>query len=163
MRRTILALTFAVPAVLASAIVGTAQAPASGGHLLATPSQITWEPGPPALPAGMQAVILEGDLSKPGAFTVRAKMPDGYVVPPHFHPGDEHVTVLQGTLFMGMGEKLDKTGGHELPAGSFAMMPKGTKHFVWTKGETIIQIHGIGPWDITYVNPKDDPRKKTSN
>jgi hypothetical protein len=63
---------------------------------------------------------------------------------------------------MGMGEKFDQAAGRELAVGSFAMMPKGNRHFAWTKGETIVQLHGIGPWGVTYVNPSDDPRKKPS-
>ena len=106
--------------------------------------------------------MLEGDPAKAGPFTLRLKMPDGYKFPPHYHPADEHVTVLQGTLVMGMGETFDHGAGRELAVGSFAMMPTGIRHFAWTKGETIVQLHGIGPWGLTYVNAADDPRKKPS-
>lgn len=87
-------------------------------------------------------------------------MPDGYRIPPHWHPADEHVTVVQGAFVMGVGEKFEQTGGHELPAGAFALIPSGTRHFAWTKGETVVQLHGTGPWGINYVNATDDPRKK---
>jgi hypothetical protein len=60
---------------------------------------------------------------------------------------------------MGLGDTLDRSKGHELPGGAFGMMPTGTRHFAWTKGETIVQLHGTGPWGITYVNASDDPRK----
>jgi quercetin dioxygenase-like cupin family protein len=104
---------------------------------------------------------LVGDPSKPGVpYVLRAKLPDGYKVPPHWHPGDENVTVLKGTFLIGKGEKLDPSTMEELPAGSFVQMPKTMRHFAMAKGETIIQVHGIGPFDVTYVNPEDDPRKK---
>ena len=70
----------------------------------------------------------------------------------------ENVTVLAGTLNMGMGDAFDASATKALPAGSFLVMPKGTRHFAFTTGETILQVHSIGPWGITYVNPADDPR-----
>ena len=73
--------------------------------------------------------------------------------------GGEHVTVISGTFNLGMGEKVDKSGGRALSAGAFAFMPPGMRHFAWTTGETVIQLHGTGPWKINYVNPADDPRK----
>jgi quercetin dioxygenase-like cupin family protein len=94
------------------------------------------------------------------AYVLRAKLPDGYKVPPHWHPSDENVTVLKGTLLVGKGEKLDPATMEELPAGSFMRMPKTMRHYAMAKGETIIQVHGIGPFDVNYVNPADDPRKK---
>jgi quercetin dioxygenase-like cupin family protein len=123
-------------------------------------SQIKWQHGPAALPAGAKLAVLEGDPAKDGAFTMRLLMPDGYKIPPHTHPKVEHVTVISGTFNLGMGEKFDQSGGHEMPAGTFGFWPAGMKHFAWVKGETIIQLHGIGPWTITYVNPTDDPRRK---
>ena len=86
-------------------------------------------------------------------------MPDGYKIPPHFHPADEHVVVLQGTFNMGMGDSLDQSAGKALGPGGFAIMPKGQHHYGWAKGETIVQVYAIGPWGLTYVNPSDDPRK----
>jgi hypothetical protein len=70
------------------------------------------------------------------------------------------VTVIKGTLMIGKGEKFSADETQALPAGSFMSMPKGMRHFAWAKGETTIQVHGIGPFDINYVNPADDPRKK---
>jgi hypothetical protein len=91
---------------------------------------------------------------------MRAKFPGGYKIPPHWHPVDEHVTVLEGTLHMGMGDKFDATGGKAMRAGSFGHIQKDLRHFAWTTGDTVIQLHGTGPWGINYVNPKDDPRKQ---
>ena len=86
--------------------------------------------------------------------------PTGYTIQPHSHPGVEHLTVISGTFNLGMGEKFDKSGGRALGAGGFAFMPPGMKHFAWTTGETVIQLHGVGPWRINYVNAADDPRNK---
>jgi quercetin dioxygenase-like cupin family protein len=128
-------------------------------HIMVAPDQLKWGPAPPALPPGAQVAAIEGDPSKAGAFTIRVKFPDGYRVPPHWHPTDERVTVIQGTLGMGLGEKFDPAAGREMPAGSYALMPQGTRHFAWANGETIIQVSGTGPFTVTYVNPADDPRK----
>jgi len=93
-------------------------------------------------------------------FVIRAKLPDGCQIPPHWHSTEENVTVLQGTFLMGHGDQLDPAKTQELSAGSFAHMPKGMRHFAIAQGETIVQVHSTGPFDITYVNPADDPRKK---
>jgi len=87
------------------------------------------------------------------------QLPDGFSIPPHWHPAVEHVTVISGTFNLGMGEKFDKSGGRALSAGAFAFMPPGMRHVAWTTGETVIQLHGTGPWKINYVNPADDPLK----
>jgi quercetin dioxygenase-like cupin family protein len=152
---TLVAALFCTAAITYSQTEGKA-------HIVFTPSTMSWAAAPPSLPPGAQAAVLEGDPSKAGPFTLRIKMPDGYRIAPHYHPADEHVTVLQGALMMGMGEKMDMAAARELPAGSFGMMPAGVRHFASTKGETILQLHGIGPWGITYVNAADDPRNKTS-
>jgi quercetin dioxygenase-like cupin family protein len=102
--------------------------------------------------------VLAGDPAKPGAlFTIRARVPDGYSVPPHTHPTEEQLTVIRGTMLLGMGSTFDATKLRELPAGSFARLPTGQPHFNLYKGETIIQLHGIGPYDVIYVSPADDP------
>jgi quercetin dioxygenase-like cupin family protein len=129
-------------------------------HVIVTPDQIKWGPGPPSLPPGAQLAVLEGDPSRAGvAFTIRGKFPDGYRVPPHWHPTDERVVVLQGSLGMGVGNKFDQSAGHELPTGSYASMPKGLRHYAWAIGETEVQISGTGPFEVNYVNAADDPRK----
>ena len=132
-----------------------------GSHIMVGADEIKWGPAPPSLPAGAQLAVVEGDPSKAGGtYVIRAKFPDGYRVPPHWHPVTENVTVIEGTLFVGMGDKFDETAGRQLTAGSFASMPKGMRHFAWAKGDTIIQVHGVGPFEVIYVNPADDPRKK---
>lgn len=130
------------------------------GHVMITPDELKWADGPPSLPPGAKFAVLEGDPKNPGTFTMRLKLPADFKIPAHWHPADEHVTVLSGTFNMGVGDQLDPAKGKALPVGSFALMPARTHHFAWTKEETIIQLHGIGPWGINYVNPADDPRKK---
>ncbi|HEY4284506.1 MAG TPA: cupin domain-containing protein [Chthoniobacterales bacterium] len=127
-------------------------------HKILGPSDLVWSDTPPGLPAGAKMAVLDGDPTKAGPFTVRMQSPDGYKIPPHTHPGPERITVISGTLHLGMGEKFDETAGHEMAAGSFAVMPAGMKHFAWTTGDTVVQIHSEGPFKIKYVNPSDDPR-----
>jgi hypothetical protein len=129
-------------------------------HVMVRPDDVKWGPAPPSLPAGAKLAVLSGNPGKAEPFVIRAKLPDGYKVPPHWHPTDENVTVIEGTFMAGKGEKFDVDASEALPAGSFVKMPKEMRHFAWTKGETIIQIHGIGPFQITYVNAADDPRNK---
>jgi quercetin dioxygenase-like cupin family protein len=104
--------------------------------------------------------VLEGDPTKEGLFTMRLQFPDGFEVKPHWHPAVEHVTVLAGTLNLGMGDAFDKAKTRALDAGSFVYMPPEMHHFAWAKGRTIIQLHGMGPWQVNYLNPADDPRKR---
>jgi quercetin dioxygenase-like cupin family protein len=123
-------------------------------------SKIQWREGPASLPKGAMMAVLEGDPTKEGPFVFRVKLPDGYRVPPHTHPKIERVTVVSGTFHIGMGNKFDEKVGRMMPAGSFGYWPAGMKHFVWSKGETVLQFHGMGPWSIKYVNPDDDPRNQ---
>jgi quercetin dioxygenase-like cupin family protein len=128
-------------------------------HIIITPDKVTWKANP-ALPAGAQSALLSGDPSKAGGlYALRVKIPDGFKVPPHWHPVDENVTVLQGALMVGTGDKFDASRLKEVPAGSYMVMPKEMRHFAQAKGETILQLNGIGPFEINYVNPGDDPRK----
>lgn len=128
-------------------------------HAFLSKEDLKWIAGPASLPAGAKVALMEGDPAKEGPFTLRLQLPDGFTIQPHSHPAVEHVTVLSGTFNIGMGEKFDKSGGRALSAGAFAFMPPGMRHFAWTTGETVIQLHGTGPWQINYVNPADDPRK----
>jgi hypothetical protein len=152
--------------LLALCVVALPLAVVAGGqhadrdHHVVTPDLVKWVDGPPSLPPGAKIAVLDGDPGKEGPFVMRARMPDGYKIMPHTHPKDERVTVLSGTLYMGMGEKFDEKAAKPMPAGSYGRMGAGVKHFAYTKGETVIQVHGDGPWTIDYVNPADDPRKK---
>lgn len=129
-------------------------------HILVKAADISWVDAPPVLPVGAKISVLEGDPSKPGPFTMRIQVPANYRVPPHEHPADEHVTVISGDFAIGMGETFTESALSELPVGSFAMMKTGVRHFARSKGGATIQLHGIGPWGLTYVNPADDPRNQ---
>ena len=146
-----------------SLILAQAPADATPQHaIVVAPGSIAWGAAPAVLPSGAKAAVLEGDPAKPGAFTLRLWLPDGYTIPPHFHPVTEHVTVMQGAFLVGMGEQLDASKFTELPTGTFGAIPAGMKHFARAKGEVVIQLHGTGPWGLTYVNPADDPRRRTT-
>jgi quercetin dioxygenase-like cupin family protein len=135
-------------------------ADAKDGHVVLTPDKLQWKSNP-ILPAGAESVLLSGDPTKEGSlFAIRIKVPDGFKIPPHWHPSDENVTVLQGTLLIGVGEQFDPSKLESVPTGGFMRMPKEMRHFGKAKGELIVQVHGVGPFAINYVNPADDPRKK---
>jgi hypothetical protein len=87
-------------------------------------------------------------------------MPAGFKIAPHWHPADEHVTVLSGTFSVGMGEKFDRTVMKDLPAGGYGLLPAEMRHFAMAKTAAAIQVHGTGPFALTYVNPADDPSKR---
>lgn len=127
---------------------------------LFVPDQITWGAAPASLPKGAMMAILEGDPAKEVPFVFRLKLPDGYRVMPHWHNKPERLTVISGKLFFGMGAQFDAAACKELPAGTYGQWPPGMKHFAHVKGETILQLHGTGPWTIEYVNKADDPRIK---
>lgn len=122
-------------------------------------SETKWQDAPPSLPKGAKIAILEGNPDKEGPFVFRVKLPDGYTIPPHRHSKPERITVISGTFNIGMGDKFDESKGKAMPAGTYGQWPAGMKHYVWTKGETVLQFHGVGPWTIQYVKPADDPRK----
>lgn len=129
-------------------------------HGLFTPADLKWAEAPNALPAGAKLAVLEGNPFQEGLYTMRLRMPDGYKIPPHWHKRVEHVTVLSGAFNLGMGEKFDQAAGKKMPVGTFGFLPPQMRHFAWSTGETVIQLHGLGPWEIVYVNPTDDPRNK---
>lgn len=136
----------------------------NNAHAIAlTPSDLKWTNGPDSLPPNAQMAVLEGDPSKSGPFTIRIKFPAGYKIPPHWHPAVEHVTVLEGTVYMGEGDEFDEAKAKEFGVGSFITMPIKSHHFAGSKTNSLIQLHGIGPWGITYINPKDDPRNNKSS
>ncbi|AVA23041.1 cupin domain-containing protein [Rhizobium sp. CB3171] len=132
---------------------------AEQAHTLVVPNEVKWGPAPKVLPAGAQAAVLFGDPMKKGLFALRLKVPAGYAIPPHTHPGDEVVTIISGTINFGMGKTADRSATKPLPAGSFFALPPGTAHFVYFNEETVLQITTNGPWGIKYINPADDPQK----
>jgi quercetin dioxygenase-like cupin family protein len=142
--------------VAVAATLATAQQPQP--HVAVTPRDVVWGPAPPVFRPGAQGAVLVGDPSKPGPYVVRMKAPAGFTIRPHWHPTDENVTVLSGTVAMGMGDTVDATGATQLVAGSYMLVPAESHHFMVARTEAIIQVHGVGPFAITYVNPADDPR-----
>lgn len=126
-----------------------------------TADEVQYGPAPAFVPSGAQLAVLEGNpMGSTGDFTVRLKMPDGYRFPPHWHPKRENVTVLSGTLKVGMGDRFDESKMMSFPAGSFAYLDPDMHHFVEASGDVVVQIHGESPLQINYVNPNDDPSRK---
>jgi quercetin dioxygenase-like cupin family protein len=159
MRTTVVVIGLALSAASAPAQSVSTQKQAA---VMLTPDRLTWSPAPPRIPPGAQIAVLEGNPQKAGPFTMRVSFPDGYRIAPHFHPVAEQVTVLQGTYRWGIGDKYDAAALQTLPAGSFAVMPPNTHHFVEVKGPTVTQVSGMGPWKVTYVNAAEDPQNKTA-
>ncbi|HXF59753.1 MAG TPA: cupin domain-containing protein [Candidatus Saccharimonadales bacterium] len=138
-----------------AATPAAASAPA---HVMLTPAQVKWVDAPPFLKKGAKFVVLSGDPGAAGPFAIRLKIPAGYRIAPHWHPTDENVTVISGTFSLGMGEKFDQAAAKTLPAGGYAVLPAEMRHYAFSKGGATVQVNGIGPFAITYVNAADDPR-----
>jgi len=137
-----------------------AMAQTSKGHSMLAPAALKWV-DLSSLPPGAKIAILQGPMSEAAPFTARVRIPANYRVPAHWHPASERVSVLSGTLYMGLGDELDTGKAMAVPAGGFAVMPPKTPHFAFTTHEPVeFQLHGVGPWGMTYINPADDPRKQ---
>jgi quercetin dioxygenase-like cupin family protein len=118
---------------------------------------VVWGPAPAVFPAGAQMAVLQGDPSKSEPFTVRLRFPDGYRIAPHTYPTDEHVTVIDGTFVVGMGEDVHPSDMVSLSTGGFVTAPAGHAHYAAARGTTVVQVHAIGPFALTYVHPTDLP------
>ena len=138
-----------------------ASAQGPGAHSMVTPDQLQWK-DVPALGTGVKLAVIEGPMNEAVPFTVRIKFPPGVKVAAHWHPAIEHVTVMSGTFNIGVGDSFDESKAMQLPAGGVTIMQPKTTHFAFFKEETILQVHGVGPWEVVYVNPADDPRKKSN-
>lgn len=149
----------APPAATTAAPDTHAQMPAD--HGIFPPDAVKWQDGPPPLEKGAKVALLEGNPAEPGPFTIRLSLPDGFQIKPHWHPAVEHITVVSGTFNVGMGDTFDASKGTVLPTGTFAYLAPEMHHYAWATGPTVLQLHGDGPWQINYVNPADDPRKRT--
>lgn len=117
---------------------------------IVTPSQVKWTAAPAPM-TGAEIAVIAGDPAKPGPYTIRLRLPDGAKFAPHFHGDVENVTVLEGTVLVGIGDKVDPAKMIALPAGSFVSVPAGLHHYAAAQGVTIIQIHGMGPSSMTMV------------
>jgi anti-sigma factor ChrR (cupin superfamily) len=135
-----------------------AQTGGAHAHTFATAKDLKWN-DTPALP-GAKLAVIEGPLNEAKPFILRLKFPANYKIPPHFHSAIEHVTVISGEFFMGVGEKFEEGKGTALKAGDVGILQAKTPHYAYTKQATEVQVHGVGPWTLTFVNPKDDPRNK---
>ncbi len=131
---------------------------AAGAPLM--PNDLKWGPAPPGLPAGAQVAVLSGDPAKEGMFTIRLKFPAGYAIAPHHHPTPELVTVLDGSMSLGMGDVAGKGKAASLGVGGYVALGPNMNHYAFTKGGATLQITSHGPFQIIYVNPADDPRGK---
>ena len=146
-------------------------APIAAGLLLATalqaqsheppapilPAETAWSAAPPTLPPGAEIAVLSGNPGTEGPFVLRLRLPSGYEVPAHTHSGDQLIIVISGMFNVGHGDNLDRSATLPLPAGGFVELPAEHPHFAWTAEETVVQIHGPGPFDIKYLHPGDDP------
>jgi len=155
-------------AYLAAILAFAACSKASGTTVQDTPTApsasksnqqgITWGPAPAFLPPGAQIAVLEGDPTAAGTFTIRLKLPNGYKIPPHTHPTVENVTVLSGTFRAGMGTAFDDAKLTDLGRDAFVSIPAEHAHYAMARGETVVQVHGLSPFVLTYVNPADATR-----
>ena len=159
MRRWLLCCAVSILVIVGVAAGQGGTAPA---HVLTAAAEVKWGAPPPVFEKGASFTVMSGDPSQPGLYVVRLKMPAGYKIAPHWHPTDEHVTVLSGTFALGMGETFDKTKMKELPAGGYALLPADMRHYALAKTDATVQVHGMGPFVLTYVNPADDPSKRTA-
>jgi mannose-6-phosphate isomerase-like protein (cupin superfamily) len=150
------ALLVFVPPVLADDMAKDMSHDAGGKAITINAKDLKWGEAPPDLPKGAKIAVLFGDPTKEGPFTVRLKAPDGYKIAPHWHSKDEQLTVISGTLILHMGDTM-KADPHRLSPGAFHYLPGKMHHAAETKGATIVQVTGEGPFDIHYLNESDNP------
>ena len=131
----------------------------AAGSMYMNPSQVKWGDAPPVFMKGAKMAVLMGDPGKAGPFVARLQVPASYKIMPHWHSIDEDLTVISGSFFLGEGDKMDKKGAHEIKAGGFHHLPAKTHHYAFSKGPAVVQINGMGPFDLVYIDPKDDPSK----
>ena len=138
----------------------SAPATAAGSHVMMPSGDLKWGDPPPSLPAGAKIAVISGDPTQAQPFVIRAQVPAGYKVPPHWHPGTENLTILSGTVALGMGEQFDEAAMTQISAGGYASMPAEMRHYFMAKTSATFQVHGMGPFVVNYVNPADDPSKQ---
>lgn len=138
-----------------------AMAPAAR-HVMVKAAEVKWGDPPPALERGAQAAVLAGDPGQAGElFVLRLKMPAGYRIARHWHPTDEHVTVVEGELTLEMGDGANRHSATFGP-GDYVLLPARMHHMGSTTSGTVVQIDAKGPFEINYVDPKEDPRKRVA-
>ena len=124
-----------------------------------TSDDLKWVKGPASLPAGAKLAILKGDFAKPGTLAYRLKLPAGYQLMPQSSPAINRIVVVSGTFYLGAGEKFDRARTIPMSTGYVHWLDE-SPYFAWTKEETVIEIDGVGPWSVSYVNPGDNPMKR---
>ena len=149
--------------IVAVAVLGVAQEAKTSTHIVLPAAQVKWGPAPPSVPKGVQLAVVSGNPGASGPFVIRLKIPAGQKVAPHWHPTDENVTVISGTVAFGMGEKFDQAALKNLSAGGYALMPAEMRHFAMARTAVVLQVHGMGPFVLNYVNPADDPSKANAS
>ncbi len=146
--------THTVTAARSTTTTTTTTATPPAGHPIAgyVAQDMKWIDAPPGL-TGAQMVVLQGDPTKGGPYTIRLKLPAGYRIPLNWHDSDVNLTVISGTLYIGIGPSFDQNNMKEIGATSFGMLPAKMKHTAWCDAETIVQVHGIGPWTMHEADP----------
>jgi hypothetical protein len=122
---------------------------------------LAWGPAPAVFPKGAKMAVVSGDPAKAAPFTVELSFPDGYKIPPHFHPTEESVEVKKGTFLVGMGDTLDVSKTSPMKVGAKGQLPALAHHYSVAKGATVVSVTSMGPFAMTYVNPADDPQTAT--
>jgi quercetin dioxygenase-like cupin family protein len=153
-----LALVLAIPMIAVAQDAGPPASVPASAHVMYTPADLKWAAAPAGLPPAATAVVLQGNPGENGMYTVRLKLPANAKIMPHFHPTDEIVTVISGQFSVGMGDAFDPKAMKMMPQGSFILLPATMHHYAMAKTACVVQVHGMGPFAITYVNPADDPR-----
>jgi len=127
------------------------------------PADVKWGPAPPVFIKGAKMAVLQGDPGKEGVFVARLMVPANYKIAPHWHSKDDDLTVISGTFYLAEGDTMDMKDmkhAHAMKAGAYHHLPAKTHHYAFSKGPAVVQINGVGPFDLTYINPADDPSKK---
>jgi quercetin dioxygenase-like cupin family protein len=146
-----------VAASVASSSAGPAPAAQPSSPIRVNVADVAWTDAPPSMPAGAKVAVLEGDPRKPAFFTMRLKLPAGARLAPHTHPADERVTVVSGAVHVALGEKFDPTKGKTISAGGYYVNPTPVPHYVWADEECVLQVTGMGPWGVKYVDAPGAP------
>lgn len=122
---------------------------------------IKWQDAPSIGP-GAKTAVIHGDPKSSGPFVMRLRIPPNTTIRAHTHPADENVTVLSGTLYFAAGDKPDPRTAKAYGPGSYFSISKGKPMVAFSKdSEVVAQLHGTGPWGISYTDSKDSPAKKT--
>jgi quercetin dioxygenase-like cupin family protein len=139
-------------AVAATGVHGQEKKESAEAHKIVHFGDLKWTP----IMKGCELAAVAGDSSAEGApFVLRIRCADGVKIPAHWHPTDEHLTVLKGTFLVSTGESFDEAKLQTMNVGNFVTMPKEMRHFAMCKGETIVQVHGVGPFKVNWVNPSE--------